>query len=74
MREVESSYRQFPTAIELPATLPAHSMKDWLANQGLRFNYDYICIQALIGRESVGAYAFRNRAHALMFKMAFAGT
>jgi hypothetical protein len=73
MREVESTYRQFPVAISLPDNLPAYSMKEWMANQGLEFNRDFICIQGFLDGESVGAYAFRKKSHALMFKMAFAG-
>jgi len=83
MRHVESKYRQFPTAIELPDLLSDQqalrtiALNQWKESLDLVYNQDYVCFEFQEGRgfraKTHMAWAFKNRAHALQFKLAFAG-
>lgn len=84
MRHVESKYRQFPTAIELPALASeaqaarAVALNEWKESLGLIYNQDYVCFEFIDGKpgyrqKTCMAWAFKSKAHALQFKLAFAG-
>lgn len=84
MRQVESKFTQYPTALELP-DLPserqmarAEELREWVLNLGLRYNTDYVCFEFTEGKpgyrqKTCMAWAFKKRALALQFKLMFAG-
>lgn len=83
MKHVESKYRQFPTAILLP-DLPSErqidrqlALVEWRDSLGLVYQIDYVCFEHTEGRgfraKTTMAWAFKLKAHALQFKLAFAG-
>ena len=84
MRQVESKYKEYPVALELP-DLPtlrqfarAEELKKWVETLGIRYNTDYICFEFTTGKPGYQqkthmAWAFKNKAFALQFKLTFAG-
>lgn len=85
MRQVESTYIQFPVAIEWPeikdperAAARSERLLEWKEALGLDYQSAFICIEGRpIGghrRERVTAYAFKSKALALQFKMIFASS
>jgi len=81
MRHVPSKYVKFPVAIELPEIDSdrqihrAIAIKEWSDGLDLMYQRDYICFEHEIGRghraARIMAWAFRKKAHALLFKLAF---
>lgn len=81
MRHVESKYRQFPIALELPELpserqlLRAQHIAEWKEALGLRYNVDYISFEFQEGRgfraKTFMAWAFKTKAMALQFKLKF---
>ena len=85
MRQIVSSYNQFPHAIEWPEIDDAerHMARtahwiEWVDYLGLKFNVDYIAIVGrpigVFGGKMCYAKAFKSSALALQFKIAFAGS
>lgn len=82
MRQVESKYRQFPVALELPQLpserqmLRAEHIMEWRDALGLRYNVDFISFEVQEGRgfraRTFMAWAFKTKAMALQFKLKFA--
>jgi hypothetical protein len=83
MKHVESKYRQFPTAILLPDLATEYQLTrqqaliEWRDSLGLVYQQDYICFEHTEGRgfraRTHMAWAFKNKGHALQFKLSFAG-
>lgn len=83
MRHVESKYREYPVALELPAlesdlqASRALAINDWTSALGIRYNYDYVCFEFTEGTgfraKTFMAWAFKDRRVAIQFKLAFGG-
>ena len=83
MRHLPSKYVKFPVALELPAldserqAERAVAINQWKDSMGLEYNRDYVCFEHEEGRgfraRTVMAWAFRQKSHALQFKLTFGG-
>jgi len=84
MKQIDSKYRQFPTALELP-DLPtdrqlarSEEMIAWIKESNLVYQKDFVCFEHQTGKPGHSkkvtmAWAFRDRGTALHFKLTFGG-
>lgn len=84
MKQIDSKYRQFPTALELPdlsterQLVRSEEIIAWVKESNLVYQKDFVCFEHPLGKPGHGqkvtmAWAFRDRGTALHFKLTFGG-